>query len=63
MVAHDFGYYFARLHEILKPLDWWLWFRIIPDSMMLLGGILLFVDLTWKLWTAYKAKPSEIEAK
>jgi nitric oxide reductase subunit B len=37
MVAYDEGYYFTRLHEILEPMNGWMWFRIIPDTMMILG--------------------------
>ncbi len=49
MVAYNEGYYFTRLHEILAPVTNWMWFRIIPDTMMILGWIGIFLDLTSKI--------------
>jgi nitric oxide reductase subunit B len=36
-VAYDMGYFFTRLHETLDPVNGWMWFRILPDTMMILG--------------------------
>lgn len=54
-VAFDLGYYTARLHESLAPVEWWMWFRIIPDSIMIFGGIAIFFDLVWKIFFPKKA--------
>lgn len=48
-VAYDQGYFFTRLHESLEPMTAWMWFRIVPDTMMILGWISIFIDLTWKI--------------
>jgi len=48
-VAYNMWYYFTRLHETLTPMTSWMWFRIIPDTMMILGWVIIFVDLTIKI--------------
>lgn len=48
-VAYDQGYFFTRLHETLEPMTAWMWFRIVPDTMMILGWVAIFIDLTWKI--------------
>ena len=48
-VAYNEGYFFTRLHEILAPVTNWMWFRIVPDTMMILGWIGIFLDLTCKI--------------
>ncbi|APF18076.1 cytochrome c oxidase subunit I [Caldithrix abyssi DSM 13497] len=53
-IAHDFGYYYARLREAVEPLKGWLWIRIIPDSMMILGGALVLFDLVKKMYFSKK---------
>jgi nitric oxide reductase subunit B len=58
-VAYDEGYYFTRLHEILEPMIGWMRFRIIPDTMMILGWLGIFVDLTSKIIAA--ARKEDIE--
>ncbi len=62
-VSAEYGYYFTRLHDILKPVEFWMWIRIIPDAMMLIGAILVFIDLTLKIYKAWKAKPALAEAE
>ncbi|MCE3037652.1 hypothetical protein LW135_07435 [Helicobacter sp. faydin-H20] len=43
IVAFEKGYYFARLRKTLEAVDAWMWFRILPASMMIIsGGIVLF---------------------
>ncbi len=53
-VAFNEGYYYARLHETIAEMDGWLWFRLIPDTMMILGGVIIFIDLFSKIYLAKK---------
>jgi len=64
-VAYDQWYFFTRLHETLEPMKTWMWFRILPDTMMILGWVAIFWDLTSKIlfskkeektWVIEKAK-------
>lgn len=54
-VAHDFGYFTARLRETVEPLKTWMWLRTIPDSMMIIGAILVLTDLLRKTFFARKS--------
>ncbi len=54
-VAFNEGYYFARLHETIADKSGWLWFRLLPDTMMIIGGLLIFVDLFKKIYLNKKA--------
>jgi len=58
-VAYNEGYYFTRLHEILAPMTSWMWFRIIPDMMMILWWLGIFVDLTSKIILAARKEDLE----
>ncbi len=53
-ISQNMGYYYARLREAVEPLKGWLWFRVVPDSMMILGGLLVFVDLAKKIYFSKK---------
>jgi len=53
--AAEMGYYFTRTREALVDMQGWMWFRILPDALMLGGGILIFVDLFQKTFLAKKA--------
>ncbi len=53
-IAHDLGYFYARLHSAIEPLKNWLWFRLIPDSLMIIGGGLVLLDLLIKSYFAKK---------
>ncbi len=53
-ISMNMGYYFARLRSAVEPMKNWMWFRIVPDSMMILGGLLVFYDLTKKIYFAKK---------
>ncbi|HWS22910.1 MAG TPA: cbb3-type cytochrome c oxidase subunit I [Anaerolineales bacterium] len=55
-VAHDLGYYFARLRETVEPLSFWMWLRLIPDTLMITGAVVIFLDLFYKTFMAKKAK-------
>ena len=54
--AAEMGYYYTRTREALVEMDGWMWFRILPDALMLGGGILIFVDLTKKTFFGKKAQ-------
>jgi len=32
----------------------WMWFRLVPDTLMILGGIIIFLDLVQKTYLAKK---------
>ena len=53
-IAFEQGYYFARLRSAVEPLKPWLWSRLLPDSMMIIGGLLIFYDLVKKTYFAKK---------
>lgn len=53
-IAHDLGYFYARLHSAVEPLKNWMWFRVIPDSLMIIGGGLVLIDLIIKSYFAKK---------
>ena len=44
-VAHKFGYYAARSREVLEGMKVWMWVRILPDAMMILGSASHFWEL------------------
>jgi nitric oxide reductase subunit B len=53
-VAHDLGYFAARLHSTIEPMKNWLWFRAIPDGLMIIGGVIILYDLVTKTFFAKK---------
>ncbi len=53
--AFEKGYFFARLRETIEPLKGWLWFRLLPDGMMITGGLIILYDLLTKTFTKKKA--------
>ncbi len=55
-VAFNHGYYFARLHQTISEMNGWLWFRLLPDTLMILGGLVIFVDLVIKIYFSKKAQ-------
>ncbi len=54
-VAAEMGYYYTRTREALEIVQGWMWFRILPDSLMLIGGITIFIDLFTKTFMGKKA--------
>jgi len=54
--AFEMGYYTARLRETLMEMEGWMWVRIFPDGMMIVGGAILFYDLLQKIYFARKAR-------
>jgi nitric oxide reductase subunit B len=53
--ASEMGYYYTRTREALQGMDGWMWFRILPDAMMIFGAIGIFVDLFMKTFMGKKA--------
>ena len=47
-VAHDFGYWLTRQRETLDAMKPWMWSRMLPDGIMILGALILFLDLMKK---------------
>lgn len=54
-VAFEQGYFAARLRDVVDGMSFWNWIRLIPDSMMIIGGLIIFVDLFHKTFLAKKA--------
>ncbi len=54
--AAEMGYYYTRTREALQDMDGWMWFRILPDTLMLGGGIMVFIDLFMKTFMGKKAE-------
>ena len=52
--AAELGYYYTRTREALQGLKGWMWFRILPDTLMIGGGVLIFIDLFMKTYLAKK---------
>lgn len=52
--AHTLGYYAARSRELLEAMSGWMWFRILPDSMMIIGSLFLFIDTFKKVYLSKK---------
>ncbi len=59
--ASELGYYAARARETVESMKGWMWFRLLPDGMMILGGATILVDTLKKV---YFSKPlSEAKAE
>ncbi len=52
--AAEMGYYYTRTRQALVEMDGWMWFRIIPDTLMLGGGVMIFIDLFMKTFMGKK---------
>jgi len=55
-VAHDLGYWAARQRAAVEPVKGWMWFRLLPDGMMILGAFLVFVDTLRKTFFARRIR-------
>lgn len=53
--AFELGYYAARSRETIEQVIFWLWFRILPDGLMILGAALLFWDILKKTYLSKKS--------
>ena len=54
--ASQFGYYFARARQTLEQMSFWMWIRIIPDFMMIIGALIVFWDLLKKTFLTKPAR-------
>jgi nitric oxide reductase subunit B len=54
-MAAEMGYYYTRTREAIEIVKGWMWFRILPDTLMLVGGVTIFVDLFMKTYFGKKA--------
>jgi len=54
-IAHDLGYWAARQREAIEPLKGWMWSRMVPDGLMILGALVVFLDLLKKTYFSKKA--------
>ena len=54
-VAAELGYYYTRTREAIEIVQGWMWFRILPDSLMIIGGVVIFIDLFKKTFLGKKA--------
>lgn len=52
--ASELGYFYTRTRAAVADMDGWMWFRILPDTLMLLGGGGVLYDLTTKLFFSKK---------
>lgn len=53
-VAMEAGYFTARLRETVETMSTWMWLRLIPDAIMILGGLIIFWDLFHKTYLSKK---------
>ncbi len=51
-VAAEMGYHAARSRETVEAMSGWMWFRILPDGMMISGAAIVFVDTLKKTFLA-----------
>jgi len=54
-IAAEMGYYYTRVRGAVDSMKGWMWFRILPDGLMILGGITIFVDLLLKTYFGKKS--------
>ncbi len=54
-IAHNIGYYFARLPDALNHMYFWKQVSILPDGMVILGFTIIFYDLVFKIYFPKKA--------
>ncbi len=53
-IAMQSGYFFARTRAAVQSMGFWMWIRLIPDGLMLLGGAIIFYDLLMKTYFGKK---------
>jgi len=54
-MASEMGYFFTRTREAVEVMKGWMWSRLLPDSLMILGGVIILYDLVMK---TYFARPA-----
>lgn len=53
-IAMEAGYFTARLRETVESMKGWMWARLVPDGLMILGGVIIFYDLLHKTFYSKK---------
>jgi nitric oxide reductase subunit B len=53
-LAAEMGYYYTRTREAVEIVKSWMWFRVLPDTLMLAGGGIIFLDLFAKTFMGKK---------
>lgn len=53
--AYKLGYHAARARETVEAVKGWMWFRILPDSMIIFGAATIFLDIVKKTFLSKKA--------
>ncbi len=53
-ISQNMGYYYARLRDAVEPMKGWMWFRILPDGLMVIGGGIVLFDLIKKVYFSKK---------
>lgn len=51
-MAMEAGYFFTRTREAVEGLKGWMWVRTVPDTLMILGGLIILIDLVKKTFLA-----------
>ncbi len=54
-LAMEMGYFYTRTRDALDGMQGWMWFRTVPDFMMIIGGGIILYDLVHKTFFAKKA--------
>jgi len=54
-IASEMGYYYARTRDALQNVQGWLWIKIVPDFLMIIGGLIICYDLVTKTFFSKKA--------
>ena len=53
-IAHEFGYYAARLPDALNHMSFWKEIRILPDLLVVAGSAVVLYDLVMKVYFSKK---------
>ena len=53
-IAHEVGYWATRQREALDAMKPVMWSRLLPDGMMILGALVIFLDLLKKTFFSKK---------
>lgn len=53
-IASELGYFYARTRDALVEMQGWMWFRSLPDGLMIIGGGIILFDLVKKTFFAKK---------
>ncbi len=53
-MAAEMGYFFTRTREAVEVMKGWMWSRVVPDTLMIIGGGIILYDLVTKTYFAKK---------